>query len=648
LALWSAAACWRLWDLQVVRHAELRDRATQQQQRDIEIEPPRGSILDARGRELAVSIPVRSAFGVPDQIADPAAAAKAIGALVGLDRNEVERLTVRLGGTQKFVWIARKLDPPVADALDKLELPGIHFLTESRRYYPMGSLAAHVLGFVGTDHRGLWGLEAHYEDVVAGQPGRRTVLRDARRGQMVHPELTWVEAEPGQDLRLTIDASVQMLVEQALGAAVERTRAQTASAVVMDIHTGAILAMATSPTFDPNHFGEVDATRWRNAVVADSYEPGSTFKIITVAAALEAGTIRPGDVFDCEMGRISFGRTVINDHKPFGHLDIAGILAKSSNVGAIKIGLRAGAERLHHTIDAFGFGKPTGIDLPGEAAGIFRPLERWTPLSKAYISFGQEISVTALQLARALAAVANGGRLVRPYVVARKGAELPTRPSFVDGVVSAQTSRELLTMIGTVIAPDGTGRAAALATWQVGGKTGTAQKAIDGRYSATDYVANFVGVAPLDAPRYVAVVAVDTPRAGDYHGGTVAAPVFAAMMEPALTYLGVRPSPVPPPVCDDPTLPLDPRCTPAEVTEAPLVAQLVAPALPLATPTAGTGIPDLRGLTARQVLRWASAQGVRVAVHGSGFVTRQQPLAGSGSSTIEVWLDPAGAWQEAG
>lgn len=636
VALWAGAATWRLYNLQVVRHDELRARAEQQQQRDIEIEPPRGRILDTRGRDLAVSVPVRSAFAVPGQVKDKKATIEALTRVLGLDRQQRQTLAARLDETKHFVWVARKLDPPVADQVESLDLPGIHFLEENKRYYPMGQVAAQVIGFVGTDHRGLWGLEAHYDQVVAGRAGRRTVLRDARRGQVVHPELTWIEAEPGRDLRLTIDAAIQVAAEDALARAIERTRAKTASAVVMDVHTGAILAMATAPSFDPNRFGELPKERWRNAAIADSYEPGSTFKIITVAAALESGAIRAGDVFDCEMGRITFGRTVINDHKPFGHLDVAGILAKSSNVGAIKIGLRAGEAQLSSTIRAFGFGAPTGIDLPGENGGILRPVERWTPLSKAYISFGQEISVTALQLARALAAVANGGELVTPFVVARVGEEMPTRPRSDGRVISERTSRELLDMIETVIAPDGTGKAAALSSWRVGGKTGTAQKAIGGRYSATDYVANFVGVVPVEAPRWVAVVAVDTPRAGDYHGGTVAAPIFADLMEPTLLYLGARPNPpAAAAVVAD-----------AAFVEPPVPVAAPEPHLPLNLPVGADAIPDLSGLAARQVLAWANDAGVRVVLHGSGFVDRQLPLAGAPLAEIEVWLREDGAWPE--
>lgn len=643
IAAWFGGAGWRLWDLQVARYPELRARAEQQQQRDIEIEPPRGSILDARGRELAVSVPVRSAFAVPDQIDDPPAAAQALGAVLGLDAGEIARLAGRLGESRHFVWIARKLDPPVAQAVEELELAGVHFLSESRRYYPMGELAAQVLGFVGTDHRGLWGLEARYDEVVAGRAGRRTVLRDARRGRVVHPELMWVEAEPGQDLLLTIDAAVQMAAEQALAESLEQTRARSASALVMDIRSGAVLAMATAPSFDPNHFGRSTPARWRNAVLADAYEPGSTFKIVTVAAALEAGAIRPGDVFDCEMGRVVFGRTVINDHKPFGLLDVAGILAKSSNVGAIKIGLRAGEERFYDTIRAFGFGESTGIDLPGENAGILRPRERWQPLSKAYISFGQEISVTALQLARAMAAVANGGELVTPYVVARRGLELPTLPHVERRVISERTAAELREMLVEVVQPGGTGKGAALDAWQVGGKTGTAQKAVDGRYSATDYVANFVGFVPADDPRYVAVVAVDTPRNGDYHGGTVAAPVFASMMGPALVYLGARPRIPEPPVCE-----VEPCPATEEAVETMLAAAaepVPDPLLPLAVPARSAGIPDLRGLSARQVLRWAGERGIAVALHGRGFVSRQLPVDAAGPiERIEVWLDEGAAW----
>jgi cell division protein FtsI (penicillin-binding protein 3) len=545
--LWVAALGARLWYLQVERHEDYRTRAAHQQRRVLDLEPPRGTIFDARGRVLAVSMEVESVFAEPRQIKDAGATALRLAQVLPVEASGLER---RLRAQRSFVFVARKLDPPQAEAVRALGLPGIHFLRESKRYYPMRELGAPLLGFVGTDHVGLAGLEAHYDALVAGTAGRRTVLRDARRRDLLSPRLSQVEAKPGQDLHLTLDATVQLIVEKELGAAVERYRARAGTAVVLDPGSGAVLAMASTPGFDPNRFGDFPAASWRNSAVMDAFEPGSTFKLVTTAAVLAHGLLGPDDLLDCNMGGITLAGQRIRDHRPFGVMPVRQVFARSSNVGTIRMGLLLGDRRLLEAIRAFGFGRRTGIDLPGESPGIVRPAASWSPLSKAYVSFGQEIAVTPLQLTRATAAVANGGLLVQPHVVAAVGRGEsrklePRKRDPPERVLAPDVAHSLATLMGEVV-QEGTGRRARIEGYTVGGKTGTAQKVIDGRYSRSRYVASFVGFAPLEEPRLVALVVLDEPRPA-YHGGEVAAPTFAAMARQILLYWGVPPSPGPTP-----------------------------------------------------------------------------------------------------
>jgi len=546
LGLWVAAIGGRLYQLQVARYDHYAGKAERQQQRVVVLDPPRGTIYDAQGRALAVSVQADSAYAVPPQIEDAAGTARQIARVVpGVDAKKLAR---QLAQDREFVWVARKLDPPVAAALRALDLPGLYFLPESKRYYPMRELAAQVLGYVGTDNHGLAGLELLYDKQVAGKPGVRTVLRDARRGTVISPDLSFSAPEPGQDLHLTLDAAIQHIVERELAKAVEERGASRGSAVFLDPATGAVLAMASYPSFDPNRFNEFAPGLWRNRVTMDVYEPGSTFKVVTAAAALESGKVRPDDVFDCEMGAIVLLDKRIRDHKAYGLLSFSDVIAKSSNVGVIKAALLVGDEGMYRTITGFGFGRPTGIDLPGESSGIVHPLRKWGPLDKAYVSFGQGISVTPLQLAVAVAAVANDGTLLRPYVVAatgRDGSDEPVRPlhgkpSVAGHPIRPETAQTLKEMLEGVVT-SGTGKSAAVAGYRIGGKTGTAQIPVAGGYARNSYLPSFVGFAPVDRPRIVGVVAIAEPRGYEYYGGQVAAPVFGTVTRQLLLYLGVRP-----------------------------------------------------------------------------------------------------------
>ena len=610
--LWSLAIGVRLFALQVQQHEHFRDKAARQQRLVVDLEPPRGTIYDARGRQLAVSIEVDSAWADPRQVADPAAAARTIVDIVGGDGEDERALAERLGEEREFVWVARQLDRQVAARLAAAEVPGVDFLKEYRRFYPMGQVAAHVIGYAGIDQRGLAGLEHAADPLIAGRQGTKTLMRDARRGTAASPLFGGSEPRPGSSLHLTLDATIQHLAERELARGVIETGAKGGTLVLLDPANGDVLAMASYPTVDLNRFPEAPAEHWRNRAILDAYEPGSTFKMVTAAAALEANRVDPADVFDCEMGGITLSGVRIRDHKPFGRLTLREVMARSSNVGAIKVGLAAGEERLAAMISAFGFGRPSGVDLPGERGGDVRPLERWWPLTKAYFSFGQGLTVTPLQLTNSFAAVANGGTLYRPRVIAAvespEGRIERREPEVLGRPVSAATARQLERMLEAVV-DGGTGRRAGIAGYRVAGKTGTAQKAEpDGRgYSRNRFVASFVGFAPARRPRLAGVVVLDEPWPR-YHGGDVAAPVFARAVEPILLYLGVAPNAddadeddLPPPEAHDegPEVPMPvlaelgagalaspAAATSGAATDAAAVVAAARPATPAAAPAA--------------------------------------------------------------
>jgi len=539
--VWMLAVFGRLGYLQLFRHSEYMARAQRQQKRVIEITPKRGAIYDRNMHPLAMSLQVDSTFAIPSELGDnKAQAAKLLSGVLNIPRDLLE---AKFESGATFVWIARKLPPEKREAVEALNLKGIYFQKENQRFYPKRDLAAHVLGFVDLDEKGLGGIEYELDEQIRGKSEKIIVMADARQRWFDGGE---AQRERGANVVLTLDEKVQYIAERELGAAITKTRAIAGTVVVMNPSTGEILALANWPKFNPNAASDAPAEARMNRGVSALYEPGSTFKLITLAAAFDQGITRPGEVFDCENGAVYVAGHRIRDHKPFGLLSVSDILAQSSDVGAIKIALRLGAPKFYDYIRAFGFGQPTGVDLPGESKGILRRLENWSAISIGSISMGQEVGVTPIQLASAVSAIANGGLLYKPHVIAElrrgdralptKGLLAPTEPRRVIQAETAATLRQL--MEGVVL--HGTGPLARLDGWTAAGKTGSAQK-IDpatGRYSPTQLIASFTGFAPISNPAVTILVSLDSP-VGQHEGGQVAAPVFKRIAEQVLPYLDV-------------------------------------------------------------------------------------------------------------
>jgi cell division protein FtsI (penicillin-binding protein 3) len=629
LALWAVVVVARLMQIQIAQGHRYRARAQRQQERRLEIAAQRGSILDREGRELAVSVEAASVFAIPDEIDGALATARALAPLLGSPASDVyERLTTEKG----FSWVRRQIDVEAGAKVRALKLPGIHLVAEPKRFYPKGRLASAVLGFVGTDDVGLAGLEYTYDKTIRGKPGELVALTDARRSRYGEAETARSQpAQEGASLVLSLDSGVQFAAERELAAAMREHRAASGSVVVLDPWSGEILAMASAPDFDPNQFGAFPPEARRNRPIADSYEPGSSFKIVTGSLALENGLVSLDEVIDTGNGTIRVANTTISEDKQhrYGALTLAGVFEHSSNIGIIRVGLRLGPGRLFEGASAFGVGQPTGVDLPGENIGIFRPLSRWSALSNAEVSMGQEVSLNALQLARVTAAIANGGLLVRPHLVTRivdpNGAARPVPIPEPTRVISEATARSIARILVGVV-ERGTGTKAAIAGFSVAGKTGTAQKAGVGGYQAGRHVPNFAGFAPAERPRCVAVVVLEDPQ-GKYYAADVAAPLFARVVSQALGILRVAPREqrIPASLLAEAT----PRSKPVDYASGvvSVSSRRRSPASALAEPVEVT--PSARGLSALQALTLFSHLEVLARLQGTGFVVAQEPAAGT-------------------
>jgi cell division protein FtsI (penicillin-binding protein 3) len=535
--LWCATISVRLVYLQIFRYGNFQHRAQHQQQRTEEVSARRGIIYDRQGRELAMSINVDSVFAVPAEMPKPASTISLIARITKQDPRE---LLAKCEAAKTFCWLARKPDPEISARIRSLNLRGVYFQKESKRYYPKNELAAQVLGYVGMDDAGLSGIEREYEGQLHGRPGQMLISVDARKQWFGSVEK---QPEPGENVVLTIDEKIQYIAERELEIAMDQTKAIAGTVVVENTRTGEILALANRPTFNPNLSREIRPERLKNHAVSDVYEPGSTFKLVTIAGALEEKVTRPNELFDCQMGSILFNGMRIHDSRPHGLLTVSDVLAESSDVGSIKIGMRLGDDRFYKYIRAFGFGQQTGIELPGETRGLTKPVSRWSKVSIAAISMGQEIGITPLQLVGLISTMANDGVYVAPRIVAATSQpqNVPQQIAFhavnEHRVISSLTAAEMRQMMQGVVL-HGTGTKARLIGYSSAGKTGTAQKVDPAThaYSHTKYVATFAGFAPVNNPAITVAVVLDS-AVGLHQGGQVSAPVFTRITQQVLEYL---------------------------------------------------------------------------------------------------------------
>ena len=533
----------RLFDIQILRHHQLASLAERQHQKIVELRGKRGTIYDRRMRELGLSVDRDSVYLNPSELTNNPEAIATLARILHLDEASI---VDKLGSDRQFVWLKRKVTPQESAAVRALGLKGIGLLTESRRFYPKQSLAGHVIGFAGTDEGGLEGLEHGYDRVLAGEAERVVLDRDAHGRPITLRSESVRELPRGHDLVLTIDERLQFIAERELRAQAAKVGARGGVAIIMDPSTGEILALANDSIFDPNRFREFSPRIWRERGITDTFEPGSTLKAILAAAALEERLVRPDDMFYGEQGGIQVATTWMRDHEKFGWLTFREVLEKSSNVGAIKVGQRLGKERLHEYFSRFGLGSRTGVDFPGEAAGLLRPPSQWSELSLASLSIGQELAVTPLQLVTAFSALANGGVLMRPHLVraVMKEGEVvqEVRPEAVRRVVSEATARQVTALLQGVV-ERGTGKAAAVEGYSVAGKTGTAQKydAALGKYSSQKTIASFVGYLPARQPQVAILISLDEPQGEAAWGGIAAAPAFQAIAAHTMRLLRVPP-----------------------------------------------------------------------------------------------------------
>jgi cell division protein FtsI (penicillin-binding protein 3) len=621
ISLWAAVVGVRLLQLQVLGAESFRKQAARQSERTINLAPRRGPILDRNGRHLALSVDAESLYAVPPDIDDPKRTAAALARPLGLDAAGRKELEEQLRKNRGFVWVRRKVDPATAQAVRDLQLDGIGYLVENRRYYPKRELASHVLGYAGVDNIGMSGIEYAFDELIRGRPQKVVVRTDARRRPVGTVEKPSTD---GATVVLTLDEAIQHVAEAELERAMAETGSASGVVVVLEPRSGEILALANRPTFNPNRFWIYGSSRWKNRAVVDAYEPGSIFKVVTAAAALQEKVVDPDEVIDCGSGSIEIAGQRINDHGVFDQLRFREVVSRSSDVGVIRVAQRLGRDNLNRYLRDFGFGAPTGVDLPGESAGILRPTSKWSAISLASLSFGQEVSVTALQMTSAAAAVANGGYLMKPLIVRRiedaQGRVVKTmNPIAVRRVLEPETIDVLTDLLKGVVR-DGTGKKAAVPGYVVAGKTGTGQKVdASGKYSMIDHVASFVGFVPASRPALVILVSLDSPRGPNNQGGDVAAPVFARVAERALRYLAVPP--------DDPGRVL--RMIAHRPETVVPAAYRPAPPPEADEPGEPALMPDLRDRSAREAALAAARRGLIVELEGTGRVVGQVPPPGT-------------------
>lgn len=614
----------------------------------VKLPPMRGTIYDRQGNDLAVSVEVASIYAHPQRIENQERTARALAGVLGLEASEVAD---GLDRKSRFVWIQRKVPPKTAEAVRELGLSGVGTTVASKRFYPGKEIAGHLIGFSGTDNQGLEGLERAYDRLLKGPQCILIQMRDALgRPFFVSRPTPRDESHEGRamhDLVLTIDKHIQYKAQEALEEAVLKARAKSGQCVVVDPNTGEVLALAVIPSFNPNAFREYDPSSWRNRVVTDCYEPGSTMKAFLIAAALDQDVVSPHTRFECENGEFRVANHVIHDTHEYGELTAEDIVVLSSNIGAVKIGWKLGYRTFTDYLRGFGFGKKTGIDLLGERTGFIRSPENARTIDRANLFFGQGLTVTSIQLAMAMGAIANGGELMRPYVVREVRSSdgrvvQRTEPQVVRRVLSRETAHKVVRVLSGVVSERGTAPQASIAGFQAAGKTGTAQK-VDPetrRYSRSKYVALFVGFVPVEDPKLVCLVMIDEPK-GSVYGGVVAAPVFRQVGRWALNHLRVTPR-------LRLALAEEGKASPGEEVTFEVVkgdmdnsdartAQEADPSASESVPgTKERVLPDFRGDSMREVLRKGSALGVRMILEGTGLAVEQTPEPGAGLSRVSA------------
>ncbi|MHB8122540.1 MAG: penicillin-binding protein [Desulfuromonadaceae bacterium] len=620
----------RAFYLQILQHENLVKKAERQYQHKVDLTPARGSILDRNGTTLAESIQMDSCYGEPRRIKDVDGTAGVLAPILGIPKHE---LVATLSVNKAFVWIQRSLAPETATRARNMKLTGIGFVPESKRFYPNMEIAAHVIGFTGRDPNGLEGIELKYDSTILGNTGYIITERDALGRNIETVNTAIKNSSPGKNIILTLDKTIQFLAEKELAKAVTENRAKGGMALVMEADTGKILAMANYPTFNPNAYSRYSVSQLRNRVVADSFEPGSTFKIFTIAAAIDSGKIKATDIYNCENGTYRVADRIIHDDHPQSHLTVSDIMKYSSNIGSAKIGFKTGEETLSAYLRNFGFGTRTGIDLPGESPGSLK--RKWYGVDLANISFGQGVSLSTIQLVSALSAIANGGNLMKPYLVEQILDDNGTvvqkfEPQVVRRVVSPETARKVTKMLETVTGAGGTGTNAALDGYRVAGKTGTAQKVdpVTRTYSLSSRIGSFAGFVPADKPRLTIAVIIDEPQDVKY-GGVVAAPAFREIAKNSLAYLKIQPNV---------------QSFAAAKPDATKVS--LAPAgdsssydnsgeLPLEMGV----MPDFSGMSMRRVLQVMEKRGINIKLLGSGRAAEQSPPPGHKIRGVgEVWI----------
>ncbi|MDX9701881.1 MAG: penicillin-binding transpeptidase domain-containing protein [Candidatus Auribacterota bacterium] len=534
----------RLYYLQTLKQENFIELANYQHIAKTKIHPKRGEIRDRSGKALAVNVEVESVFADPRYVEDPHLCAYHLTRILGVEEKDTfEKLTRK----KSFVWIKRKIDLDVAEQIKALNLSGIGFRKEVKRVYPNGRLLSHVLGFTGIDGEGLEGMEMSMDGVLSGETGWRIVSKDARRREVWHCMPLEKPAVNGHNIELTIDSMIQYIAESELEAAYNERKPIWAGIIVMRPKTGEILAMATRPTYDPNNFQYSETDERRNRVITDIFEPGSIFKPLSCAAALNEGVVRFDDVFYCERGAYRVARHTLHDSHPYEYLSFPEIIAVSSNIGTAKISMNLGGEKLYRYLSDFGLGQVSDIPLLGEAKGIFHHIDRWSKLSIVCVPMGQEVSVSALQMLKGFSALANNGLLMKPYLIKRiideHGNVVQSfEPEPIKQVVTPKTAKMINEALKMAVRKGGTGIHADIPEYTVAGKTGTAQKAENGRYSHTKFVGSFVGYVPADDPELSIIVVMDQPK-GQYYGGVVSAPVFREVARKVLKYLEILPEP---------------------------------------------------------------------------------------------------------